>query len=394
MNNDEQDGEQDGEKDGEKDDEQDDEQKLRQQLCDVLRPLIQDILNKYPLNKFPKTDIAKVIHAILKNGDGIAILEAIQKGDDALCEYLKTILGSKCLPTRVWRYTAYKGTISSATYIPLRKAMQMMKRTRTHCIMPRCIPVLHYPVDATDNGKQERNRYGTGLSYTFRHMGNYFGHLYRAILQAYVELKSLQGVRVHILIPVPDGVPDARNPDLSKENPAAVAHFATAIQMRVRFLRPVFGLCHWIVKSAPVWDEVMKDLNERHVNGGTVSMRSLRLRTRLANMMEGLDSAYSSFTIQIVKQNGTDMVIVKNKHPSNPFATSNERAFETIVSAAILKFPTSQVHFYKIVQPLVSLYIENYEESIGEILLGLKNERATVRRIVKEILNEYLVLSS
>jgi hypothetical protein len=111
-------------------------------------------------------------------------------------------------------------------------------------------------------------------------------------------------------------------------------------------------------------------------------------------MMEGLDSAYSSFTIPIVKQNGTEMVIVKNKHPSNPFATSNERAFETIVSAAILKFPTSQVHFYKIVQPLVSLYIENYEESIGEILLGLKNERATVRRIVKEILNEYLVLSS
>ena len=368
------------------------ETKLRQQLYDVLHPLILDILNKYPLTEFPKTDIAKVVNAIVQNGDGIAILDAIQKGDDALHVFLQPIPDSKFKKTRVWRYTAHNGTISPATYISLRKARKLMANTNKFCIMPRCLLLLHYPVNQL-NDKQERDRHGVGLSYTFRQMKNLLGHLYRSILQAYVDLNLLQGVRVHILIPVPDGVPDARNPDLSKEDSSAVAHFAEAIRMRVRFLSPIYNLCHLIVKSAPVWDEVMQDLMDREVKGENVSMRSLRLCERLVNRSEGLNSAYTNYSIPVVKQNDTEMLKVKNKHPSHHFTQSNEFFLETILMSHILDFPTSQISFHKILTPHVSSFLDNHDDSISEILLGLKNDKATVRRIVKEILNENLVLS-
>ena len=381
---------------------QDPSTELKQQIRDLLSPFIETILNKKNLRNFPKTIVEDVIKVVLEHDDTLAVLRAIQKGDEAAKTLLESIMdgvdgadNKPCFhPTRVMCYTSFNNKISEAEYISLDKATRLMQDNAVFCIMAAFLILLHYPVNRK-TAHQERNRHGVDLSYTFRQLENNVGHYCQAILQAYVELFSLQNVLVYFILPLPDGAPDARNPVLTKENPDAVAHFSQLIQLRLNHLMPIFPLCHIVVKSAPVWDELMNDFKTRGVTLKTVLMRELGLRARItrANDGGGYNSAFTLHSFPIVKVTGDDTCCLKNKHPSHQWAQKNEFVFETLGLAALVKFPTTQGYFYNVLFPLISSYLDDRDESISEILLHLRNNKALVCKIVKELLSTELKIN-
>ena len=371
---------------------------LTQQLQALLSTLTES-LNKENLGKFPKTNVNDVIKVLLEREGTLAVLKAIKDGDEAAEKVLANLKvdvvndDGPCFHlTRVLCYTSLNGTISEAEYISLDKAKRLVENNGVFCIMAAFLILLHYPVNRR-TAHQERNRYGDGLSYTFRQLQNNVGHYCQSILQAYVELFSLQNVVVYFILPLPDGAPDARNPVLAKEKPDAVAHFSELIQLRLNNLLPIFSLVHLVVKSGPVWSQLMGDFKSRGVEVKTVTMRELRLLTRMVNGKtgEGYNSAYTLHSFPIVKAtDGLTCCFLKHKHPSHQFAQRDEFAFETIGLAAVLDFPTTQGYFYNVLFPVISSHLDDHDESISEILMHLKNNKALVFKIVKEILSNNL----
>ena len=216
---------------------------LKTQLTELLEPLIRK-LNKNPLGDLPTFDINKVLDVVLSNEDSIKILAAIHNGDKQLKELLDKVNNSCFLPTRILCWTYHNSTIT-VSYISLRRGLNLMKNKTSFAIMIAIQILLHYPVNRRSK-RQEQNRYGSGLAFTMKANERHLGYLCRDILTAFVEVKRLHNSTVRLLMPLTDAVPDARNPVLKKEPASQVAHFAKAIQLRVRTLESVLVLAHWL----------------------------------------------------------------------------------------------------------------------------------------------------
>ena len=352
-------------------------------LTETLRTATAPIINK--------SDSANAFH---KTGKGIAVLQAINKGDkeeQKVVDAKKTDddIDTDFVPSRLPFIRIHKGQISHG-FMGVDRAIDLLQNTPL-CFLWIVLILLHYPVNkSATNRFMERNKSGTGLAHTMQVLIDEILPLLTAILLQFIDQEKLSMFPVTLICGLADGAADCvGEADLRKVNPLRIAHFEQLYRIRTNTLLAVVEMgVHVVVKSGELWKTWAAIMEEKGARGRDATTRSLGFNR--SNMLD--ESMRVAEVDGFYKKDSTGKetgdIHLHQTHPSARYTPKIERQLDRINLGVLSKVQTLQSWYFRTLIPGINAAYGNFDGDRTALMIALNrpDEKEGIVAKIKELL--------